>query len=553
MGTKEFLGLTLDGDLLKIARVRKEKGNWKLTHLERVAVKEEIDKKRKKNRSKEMVKDYNEDFHFGIDQSYDDTVQSNGDLDLLTAIDDEGGRDVFNSNVVTLKDELEDIDWRKLKIGMTIQTGDSNYQILKDKNYSQLKTKEIQEHIEDHLQKVYGVIPSSDHYQYKVREDGSLLLVSYKDKPYLLQLLDNVRTLSDRKIRVKQMLPDEGLLAALIKKNYKLDENEITCVIHMGFNRSRIFFMRGNQIQHAIAPIDEGRGSAKVLDVLFSKILFQLDTGEVSGLDRILITNNDLNGTSIDYFRNQFPDLKVDEFHFRTNFIDIPDHLNAVAPFFTSAIGAAISAAELKDEEFNKYSMLPEYVKERQNVLKLRWHGIMLLIFLLVTPFVWNYQYQEKRQQIKDLNSELFNTEYKIMDLEPVVAKANEIQGLYEVEKNKMDLLNKLSDGMYYWSQTLKTLNDGLGNIKHVWIDRIKYAEDGFMLQGYSMTRARIPQVTNLFRWADLKAVSVVEMRDVKLYKFSIKVYRDDTDDLDSKFERSPTLANNNQNTGTKQ
>lgn len=541
MGTKEYIGLTLDGDQLKIARVKKEKGSWRLTQLERITIKEETDKKRKENRSKEMVKDYNDDFHFGIDESYDESVQSNGDLDLLMAVEEEGGaKDVFNTNVVTLKDALDEMGQKKLKVGMTIQTGDTNFQVFKDKNYSELKTKELQNFIEEHLQKVYGVVPNADHYKYRLRDEGSLLLASYQEKPYLLQLLDSTRHLASSKVQIKQMLPDEGLLAGLVKKNYKLADDEITCVIHMGFNRSRVFFMQGDNIQHTISPIDEGRGSESVLDVVFSKILFQLDRGEVSGLDRILITNNDLNGTSIDYFKKQFPGLNVDEFRFKSDYIDIPDHLHAVAAFFTSAIGAAISAAELKDPDFDSYSMLPEYIRERQNVLKLRWHGVLLLLLLLATPVVWNYMYQQKRLQIKELNETLFRTELSIMDLEPVVEKSNEIQNLYEVEQAKMDLLNKLSDGVYYWSETLKTLNDGLGDIKHVWIDRIKYADDGFMLQGYSTTRGRIPRVVNLFKWADLKAVSVVEMRDVKVYKFSIKVYHHNTKDLDSTFKSSP-------------
>lgn len=544
MGTREYIGLTLDGDLLKMARIKKEKRSWKLTHLERVAIKKEVDQKRKKSRSKELVKDYNEDFHFGIDQSYDDKLNGNGDLELLMSVEEEGGvKDIFNSNVVTIKDAIDDIDKKKIDLGMTIQTGDTNFQVLKDKNYGELKSKELQNLVEEHLQKIYGVVPEADHYKYQVYDDGSMLLASYKEKPYLLKLLESARHLASSKIRIRQMLPDEGLLAGLIKQNYKLEEDEITCVIHMGFTRSRVFFMSGNKIQHTIAPIEEGRGSENVLDVVFSKILFQLDRGEVEGLDRILITNNDLNGESIRYFRKQFSGINVDEFQFKSDFIDVPEHLEAVTPFFTSAIGAAISAAELRNSEFSDFTMLPAYVRERQNVMKLRWHGVMLLLMLMATPIVWNYMYQQKQREINDLNSELFRTELSIMDLEPVVAKANEFQDLYNAEKTKMDLLNRLSSGAFYWSETLQTINDGLNNIRHVWIDRLKFLEDGFMLQGYSTTRGRIPQVVNLFKWADLKAVSVVEMREVKVYKFTIKVNRQPSENLGEKITESPTKS----------
>lgn len=550
---KEFVGVTQDGDLLKIARIQKEKNGWKLTYLKRVELKVEADVKQEKNRSKEVVEDHNEDVLFGIDESYDESNYTNGEenehdsLDLLRAIEEEGdGRDLFHSNVGTLTDELEESRQKKLKAGITIQSGDTNFQILKDKNYNQLKTRELQDHLAGHLEKVYGMVPSTDHYHYNIREDGSLLLVSYQEKPYLLRLLDRARNLYSGKIKIQQMLPDEVLLAGLVKENYNLERNEISCVIHVGLHRSRLFFMRGDQIQHAVAPIEEGRETSSVLEVLFSKILFQLDTGELSGLDRILITNIDPNGASIRYFRKQFPDVTVDEFQFKADTLTIPEHLVEVSPSFTSAIGAALSAGETRNPNFREYSMVPAYVRERQNMLKLRWHGMILLVLLLVTPTVWNVMYQEKQDKIEEYNAELFRTELRIMDLEPVVAKAGETQQLYELEQTKMELLNSLSEGAYYWSETLKTLNDGLGSIKNVWIERIKHVEDGFMLQGYSMTRDRIPQVTNLFDRADLQAVSVVEMREMKLYKFSIKGYNNVSEDLGSRFEKIPNDGNTN-------
>ncbi|SMO85243.1 PilN domain-containing protein [Fodinibius sediminis] len=550
---KEYLGLTLEGDLLKIARIKKEKNGWKLTQLDRMAIKEEEEIKRGENRSKEVVKDYDEDFHFGLDERYEENGETTGELDLLMAVDKErGGENAFNANVMTVSDVLSEKKARKISVGMTIRNGDCNFQIFRDKDYSHLKKKELQQFVEEHLDKVYGSVPSADRYEYKIREDGSLLLISYQNQPYLLRLLEEARDLQSGKVNIGQVLPDEAILASLVKQNYELASDEITCVIHMSFNRTRIFFMRGNQIQYVISPIDEGRDSRKVLDVIFSKILFQLDTGELSSLDRILVTNNDLNGTSINYFKKQFPDVRVDEFRFKADALAIPEHLEAVTGFFTSAIGVALAAAENKNTDYSEYSLLPTYIEERQNTLKLRWHGIILLLLLLVTPTVWNWMYQQKQQQISDLNDELFRTELRIMDLEPVVAQAHETQQLYEVEQRKMGLLEELSQGSYYWSETLKTLNDGLNTIKNVWIERIKYAEQGFMLQGYSMTRDRIPQVTNLFESADLKAVSVVEMRDVRLYKFTIKVHNRFTDNLDQKFaEQSNTINNNKEEGGT--
>lgn len=537
MGKTEYVGLTIDGDALKVARIRKEKGKWKLTHLDRVALKEDLEAKRKQNRSREVVKEYDGDFHFGIDQHFDGKQESyDSDLKLLLGEEDATAKSTFNSNLMILKKVLEDSASRKVKMGITVQAGDTNFQVFKDKDFRQLKKKELKQYVEVHLKKAYGKSPDPDQYRYQVREDGSLLLISYQEKPYLLKLIDNVRHLYKGKIKILQMLPDESILAGLIRKNYQLDKKEVTCVIHMGYNRSRVFFMQGNQIIHAISPIDEGRDSSSVLSVIFSKILFELETGELPGLDRIIITNNELNSKSVDYFKKQFPNIEVAEFGFNQESVEIPEHLEGVAGFFTSAIGSAWAAGDPKDQDLNSYSMVPQYIHDRQNVMQLRWHGLIILLLLLVTPFAWNVMYQEKEIQIKELNEELFRTELSILDLENVVNKASQIESQIQIGQTKLDLLNNLSDGNEYWSRTLKTLNDGLGNIQHVWVDMVRHVEDGFIVQGYSMDRTRIPQVTNLFKRADLNAVSVVDMRGIRLYKFSIKVYYDFTDDLDKKF-----------------
>ncbi|MCW9706813.1 PilN domain-containing protein [Fodinibius salsisoli] len=543
MGTKEYIGLSLDGDLLKIARIRKKKKRWTLTHLDRVELKVSVDKERHDNRSKEMAKEYDEDFHFGIDHHYDEESQSAEDLSRLLNADKEtngSNNDSFHGNVLLLKEALEDISTKKVNIGTVIRPGDTNIQVLKDKNYGELKSKDLQAQIESHLKKVYGYLPDSDRYTYSIRKDGSLLLFSNIEESYLLKVLEDTRQVYSGKIKHLQMLPDETILATLVNKTYDLDAEEITCVIHQAYNRSRVFFMKGNQILQVIPPVEEGRNSSNVLPVIFSKMLFQLETGEISGLDRIILTNNDFHEASVNYFKRQFSDVKVEEFTFAPAHIEIPEHLKSVSGFFTSAIGMAWATAEPKDAEFSDYSLLPADIRERQNTLKLRWHGYLMIFLLLITPLVWNYLYQGKQQQITDLNNELFHTDIKIMNLEPVVAEANEIQRLYNAEQTKLELLSDLSTGTDYWSQNLKTLNDGLANIRRVWINSYKYVDDGYLMQGYSMSRERIPMVTNLFKRADLQAVTVVEMRDLRLYKFSIKVYYNFTDDLGGKEDNPP-------------
>ncbi len=542
MGRKEYVGLTLDGNLLKVARIRKQKRKWYLTFLNRITLKEEGHTGQKKNRSKEVAKNYSQDQHFGISHDFEEANHKNGFEFLPDSGESNENKSAFNSDVQSLRFALNELSSKKLKIGISIRSGDTSFQVLKNKNYKKIKKKRLKKLIEEHLKKVYGAVPNEDFYRYIVRDDGSMLLISYQEKPYLLKLIDSVRHSYPGKMKVIQMIPDECIIATLIDKHYPLENNEITCVVHMGMNRARVFFMQGEHIMHALSPIEEGRDHDQVLDVIFSKILFQLDTGEVPGLDRVLITN-DMSEESVDFFKRQFPDLEVNVFKFGGDSLEMPDELDPIAGFFTSSIGAALSAANLKDVDFDEYSMLPSYVLERQNMLKLRWHGVLLLFLLMVTPVIWNQIYQEKIEQIQNLEEDLIRTEYGITSLEAVIQEIEQLQDQYQIEAEKRDLLANLGGGVTYWSETLKTLNDGLNGIESTWIDRIQYGEDGFTLQGYSLLREQIPRVTNLFNRADLQAVSVVEMRDRRLYKFSIKVYYEYNPSIGERFTRRDNLG----------
>ena len=539
MSKKEFVGIALDGDILKVARVYYSKGKLHLSKMDRITLVDSFDTK-KNNDSSESIDDnsYDEleaDSIFGID---DDKI-SNGsndsgvdtltdtavqeDTDILTVADSENAGPV-ESNEMLIHNLMVGISNKRVDLGLNIPAGSTIFQIVKDQNHLDLKKKELTNIIDSKLESIYGSTKSLDQYAYEVREDGSLVLASNDNELDLLNLVDQSKDLYSGKVFIDEILPDEASLIGLVRNNYTLGENEITGIIQLGQKTTRLIFLRGSQVWLVSPIINEGSQSNHVLSTIFSKILFQLDTAELPSLERIVIANNVLGNKSISFFKKNFPDINVEDLQFDNELISIEPELKESARSFTTAIGLAWSAAGYKDEAYKNYSFLPSYVSERQKVFKLQWHGILLLALIALVPIMFNYVYLKNVKKINDLHNEILRTEDQIRDVRPLVIGVKDLSKKYNEINKELNRLDQLSEGSEKWSKSLTLVNDGLKKINSNWLTTLRIVKGGILIQGYSLYRSRIPKITNLFANAQLQDVHISKIRKKKVYKFTIMI-----------------------------
>lgn len=259
------------------------------------------------------------------------------------------------SNEIQVFNFLSNIDPKRVDLGLNIPAGTAIFQVLKDVDFNEVKKKDLKVIIDDRLEALYGDPKDPDFYSYGVREDGALVLSSIDDQPILLSLIDRVDTLYRGKIFISEILPDESILLAMVKANYELEDEKITCILQFSELNCRVIFMKGDKLWLVSPIITEGVRSRKFLNTVFSKILFQLDTGEVPNLDRLIICNNSLGEEGISFFKERFPDVEVSEFEFAEELFDPQEHtLDSIAPF-TTAIGTAWAATNFKKEVFQEF------------------------------------------------------------------------------------------------------------------------------------------------------------------------------------------------------
>ncbi len=549
---KIYTGIVLEDDYLKIARISVAGKKATLVYLDKIKLVENLEKIPTSVGEEAPVvfdafeDELEDDSIFGIESDNsglgsdldEDPDEFDIDLDLdnldsgeeLVDVDmaDENNEAAPASNELLLYNLLSNFSHKKVHIGLNIHAGGSIFQILKDVDFSSTKKKDLRIIVDDRLEALYGTPKAEDFYSYTVREDGALLLASIDDEPQTLQLLDRSSNLYRGKLFIEEILPDEVLLIGLIRGNYELDPSSITAVIQYGESYCRVLFMKGKELWIVSPIITEGTNSRKFLNTVFSKILFQLDTGEVPNLDRILLCNNILGDEAIEFFQERFPDIDVSGFSFDEEVFDTDKFDSGAVGSFTTAIGMAWATAGFNKDKFPKLSFLPNSVKDRQKIFKLQWHGYLMLFLIFITPFIFNYYYLKNSVEIESLQERVTAVDQNITLLQATVNNYNQTSKDLAAIQSRLELLDELSRGTLTWSVNFDIINRGADNIDSIWFTSLSSSPNSktIEVQGYSLYKNRIPMIADIFDNAVLIDVSRATIREEGVYSFRYLVNR---------------------------
>ena len=541
-GSTDYIGLAIQDDVIRVARLRVSGDDIKLVKLDQFSLVEDLKtasneyENQEENESDPFAdyEDENADDVFGLDEDED---QEEGELDLAElegvegeqsddmALDMVDESDESQSNELQLYNILTDIDSEKIHVGLNVPAGHTIFQVIRDTDFKEIKKKDLIEDLENKLQSIYGEPKSSDNYSYEVREDGSLLLGSIEEESITLQVLNSARELYSGKLNIQSVIPDEIALVGLVRSNYELEPDEITCVIQFGKEQCRVVFMKGEEIWLVSPLINEGTNNKSFLNTVFSKILFQLDTGEVPSLNRILIANNTVGKSALDFFEENFSDIKVSNLSFEDGFLEAEHVDPSSLPSFSTAIGTALAASGAKSEAFPEISFIPKYVIDRQKIFQLQWHGLLILFLIFLTPITFNYFYNQNARQITNYSNELDQINAQIEQVEPTIEKVNDLEENLSILREKLTMLDTLAQGSEEWSEKLRILNNGIQQVGSTWITTFRPSNDDSFIEGYTLYRSRIPEIVNIFDEATLLSVNNEEMREeTTVYTFTILV-----------------------------
>lgn len=533
-GSNEYVGVTIQDDLIRLARLRVQGGSIKLVKLDQFTLVEELDAespaRELEGEQSDMEVEEDADSIFGLEDE-DEEGEDDDELDLDgleeeddLALDMVEESESPQSNEFLIYNILTGIESDKVYLGLNVPAGHTIFQVIRETDFNEVKRKDLVEDLENKLESIYGTPKSTDNYSYEIREDGSLLLGSIEDESVTLQLINQAREMYSGKLAIQKVLSDEMALVGLVRANYELDPDEMTGIVQFGKDSCRVVFMKGDEVWLVSPIINEGTNDKSFLNTVFSKILFQLDTGEVPSLDRLLLANNTVGDSAVEFFAENFPDIKVENVTLQEDFIDVENVELSSVPAFTTAIGAALAASGSRDEVFPDISFLPKYVADRQKIFKLQWHGMLILFLIFLAPITFNYFYNQNARKIDSYSSKLEQMNGRIDELTPVLNKTDKLNENLSILREKLTMLDTLAQGSREWSQKLQMLDDGIRSVKSSWVTSFSQTSNGTMMQGYTLYRNRVPKIVGLFEDATLQNVNIEKVREHQVYSFTILI-----------------------------
>jgi len=544
LARKEFIGISSEYDRLRIAKVCKTKNGIELLGVDTFDLPFPLSGT---GDAAEDPMDFADEFEDlfdtgggagaesefpGLEDLGTESSEGTGKSDELddnfdmTSMEDD--TDIATENERLFAEYLKKIGDKKYRFGLHIPFGKTTFQFFKNVDPAKMKKKERQEFFIEKLRPIHNRDAKPDEYAWSTDPKNNTLLAYNSEDQSLISLVELAETYFNGKLIIQERVPDENIWAGLASINYNLKEDDITGLIAIGQSTSRILFMRGEHIINVLPIITEGESNEDILNTIFSKILFEIDKGDLPKITRLLVVKSlKLTDRVKSYFQNQFDDVDVELLTLNPNIVsysdDILDSSSYLQPYLT-AIGAAWSASGEHSEKLTPFSILPEYIRERQRVLKLEWHGVLLLALIALTPLFINYLYNNKAEELRGIEQQIQLTESEIAQYQPIANMTQDLMSEFSLMQAENDRLLVLSKYSQKWSQVFEIFNSGIEDISGVWLTTLRSEGENMSITGVSLTREQIPNISTLYSDGNVQQVQEAEIREQPVYSYSMQI-----------------------------
>lgn len=390
-----------------------------------------------------------------------------------------------------------------------------------------LKGKRLKDRILTELRSTRAFQPAADAVDALKTDEGNLLCVVREGGLSLINALENIKGyIGNRLPLIAGIDTADVSLLNLVRANYEFDPQDVTVIIYVGTEFTRLIFMRGEHF-HQFAPIiGEGYDSPNLQNTVYSRLLLEQDNLAIPHIRRIILAGECRRVGFKDFLTQQLPDQEID--YLGTPRLDAsglaPEQQEMISEFAVP-IGAAMQVLDHNSPMLYHVNLLPASVREGQRVFKLAWHGYLLMLMLFVLTFLFTWQITEKSRELKDKRDMLVLKESQKAEN---MTLANSIQALEDQltrYRSSMALYDTLVPGSDRWSRVLTRLSHGVEDLNAIWLsDMTGGKEADMMLNGFTTYRTRIPRLATLFDDALLEEVSVQEIREQTVYRYRIKV-----------------------------
>lgn len=390
-----------------------------------------------------------------------------------------------------------------------------------------LKGKKLKERILSELRNIRAFQPAPDAVDAITTDEGNLLCVVREDGLSLVNSLENIKGFIGNRIPYIPGIDSADIsLMNLVRMNYDLEPQEVSVIIYIGVEFTRLIFLRGSQFYQFAPILGEGYDSPNLQNTVYSRLLLEQDNLAIPRISKIILAGESRRIGFKEFLQQQLPDQEIEYLLApRLDTSPLPAEQQEMVSEFAVPIGAAWRAIEPQNPRFYQINLLPSVIREGQRAFKLAWHGYLLMAVLFFATLFFTLSIGEKRRDIAGRRETLKVKETQLAENQTMMTSIQGLEEQLSKYRSSMALYDSLVPGAERWSKTFTQLSHGVEDLNSIWLTDFSATDAGTItLNGYTVYRTRIPRLSTLFDNTLLKEVSVQKIREETVYRYKMEV-----------------------------
>lgn len=389
-----------------------------------------------------------------------------------------------------------------------------------------LKAERLKKKLSEELAQMRASAPAIDAINTISTASEGLLTIIREDGLNIYELLSEARSFIGGKMpKVKLVNSSDIALMECVRTQYELQPEEVSVIVYVGHDFSRIIFMQGENYLHFAPIISEGYESPNIENTIYSRILLEQDNIALTRIDRILLAGECHKINFLDTVAPQFSSALVE--YIKAPYLDlgeIESFTGEMVSEYIIPIMIAWHALQPKLPGFYEVNLIPQSIIESQKVLTLAWHGVLAALLLMVTIPFFILSITERTNEIRKQKMELEQKKERLNELEIFrQRKANLLADINRYNKATA-VYDSIAPGSDKWSRILNYIANSVEDLNSLWIYNLRPEGNSILISGRAIYRARIPRIASAFESATLREVRTTTVRKKVLYEFEMLV-----------------------------
>jgi hypothetical protein len=392
-----------------------------------------------------------------------------------------------------------------------------------------LQGKKLKQRVLDELRTVRAVQPAPDAVDHFYSVDKNLVCVVREDGIAMINALEDIKPFLGKRLpRISLIEVSDLALMNLIRSNYGFTADEITTIIYIGVEYTRLIFMKGSEFFHFAPVLGEGFDSPNIQNTVYSRLLLEQDNMGIPRIDKIFLAGECKKIGFDEFMREQLPEVDIQ--FLRTPQLDagtLAPEVQEQIPEFAVPIATAWKVLDDDHPGFYPINLIPESVREGQRAFKLAWHGYLLLALIFISTFFFTMRYGTLQREVVQRQRTLTQLQEKLAENDRMKAAIADLVNQIARYETAVAIYDSLVPGSDRWNKTIAQLTKGIEDLGAIWVTEVRAQPGGSLtIQGNTLYRGRVPRIAALFDNATLTKVEVREIRPgtPPVYNFIISV-----------------------------